>query len=41
MRPDIQDQIISYAKLFYIQYLLNIINVIVDDDYLLVFNICK
>jgi len=33
MHPDIWDKIEWYAILFYIQYLLNIVNVIMDDDY--------
>jgi hypothetical protein len=41
MHPGIWDKIKRYAILFYIQYLLNIVNVIMDDDYYLVFNVCR
>jgi len=37
MCSDIRDRIDWFAMLFYIQHLLNIVNVIMDDDYKLVF----
>jgi hypothetical protein len=40
MRSDIRDRIDWFAMLFYIQHLLNIVNVIMDDDYKLVFYVC-